>query len=160
MQGVWVLSYAVDGQMDPQSCPLHHSCWPRIKNKVFENSRMLWMGRCIHNHAISTILVGPELEFRTLANVWDHSYAVDRQLWILHHATFATSRIYGVGLISWSQRGYKWCQGTMVEAPVPYGMVSTSTSNIYKAFEYFHMLWMGRWIHNHALCTVVVGPEL
>jgi hypothetical protein len=80
--------------------------------KVFECFHMLWMGRWIHNHAISTVVVGPELEFRTLADIEGH--------------------IAGLQMMS------------VVEAPVPYGMVSTSTSNICKVFDNFHMLWMRR----------------
>jgi hypothetical protein len=28
-----------------------------------------------------------------------------------------------------------------------------STSSIYKVFDNFHMLWMGIWIHHHAITT-------
>jgi hypothetical protein len=34
-------------------------------------------------------------------------------------------------------------------------------SNICKVFDNLHMLWMGRWIHPHAVATtLVLGPDL
>ncbi len=45
----------------------------------------------------------------------------------------------------------------MVEAPDPHGMVPTSTPYMYKVT--IHMLWMSRWIHNHATTTILVGAE-
>jgi hypothetical protein len=39
-------------------------------------------------------------------------------------------------------------------------MIPTSTPCIYKVFETIHMLWMSRWIHNHATTTKVVGAEV
>jgi hypothetical protein len=48
----------------------------------------------------------------------------------------------------------------VVEAQDPHGMVPTSTSSIYKVFDNIHMLWMGRWIHRHAVTTTLVDPEL
>jgi hypothetical protein len=48
----------------------------------------------------------------------------------------------------------------VVEALDPHGMVPTSTSNIYKVIGNIHILWMGIWIHHHAITTTVVGPDL
>ena len=44
----------------------------------------------------------------------------------------------------------------------PYGMVPISTPNIYKVIDNLHMLWMGIWIHHHAIAitTTLVGPDL
>jgi hypothetical protein len=39
-------------------------------------------------------------------------------------------------------------------------MIPTSTPYIYKVFETIHMLWMSRWIHNHATTTILVGTEV
>ncbi len=39
--------------------------------KVFETIHMLWMGRWVHHHATTTILVSPE--FRELADFLGHS---------------------------------------------------------------------------------------
>ena len=39
-------------------------------------------------------------------------------------------------------------------------MVPTSTSNIYQVFDNLHMLWMGIWIHHHAIATTLAGPDL
>jgi hypothetical protein len=39
-------------------------------------------------------------------------------------------------------------------------MVPTSTLSMYKVFDNVHMLWMGIWIHHHAITTAVVGPDL
>jgi hypothetical protein len=51
-------------------------------------------------------------------------------------------------------------QGWIVEAPDPHGMVPTSTPYIYDMFGTIHsMLWMNRWIHNHATTTILVGAE-
>jgi hypothetical protein len=47
----------------------------------------------------------------------------------------------------------------LVEAPNPHGMVPTSTIYIYKVFKTIHMLWMGRWINNHAFLAILVGKE-
>ncbi len=30
---------------------------------------------------------------------------------------------------------------------------------MYKVIETIHMLWMSRWIHNHATTTILVGAE-
>ncbi len=51
----------------------------------------------------------------------------------LHHQT-CWCRIHGVGRFPGSQQGYKWCQGALVEAPNPRGMVSISTPYMYKVF--------------------------
>ncbi len=51
-------------------------------------------------------------------------------------------------------------QGWIAEAPDPNGMVPTSTLYVYKVFETIHMLWMSRWIHNHATTTILVGAEV
>ncbi len=32
-------------------------------------------------------------------------------------------------------------------------MAPKSTSSIYKVFDNVHMLWMGTWIHHHAITT-------
>jgi hypothetical protein len=47
----------------------------------------------------------------------------------------------------------------MVEAQDPHGMVPPSTPYIYKVFETIHMLWMGRWVHHHAITTILVCPK-
>jgi hypothetical protein len=47
----------------------------------------------------------------------------------------------------------------VVEALDPHGMVPTSTSSIYKVIDNIHMLWMGIWIHHHAVTTALVDPE-
>ncbi len=38
-------------------------------------------------------------------------------------------------------------------------MVPTSTPYIYKVFETIHKLWMGRWVHHHAITTIFVCPK-
>jgi hypothetical protein len=43
--------------------------------KVFETIYMLWMGRLVHHHATTTILVSPE--FRELADFLGHSEATN-----------------------------------------------------------------------------------
>jgi hypothetical protein len=48
----------------------------------------------------------------------------------------------------------------MVEALYPPGMVPTSTLSMHKVFDNAHMLWMGIWIHHHAITTAVVGSDL
>ncbi len=48
----------------------------------------------------------------------------------------------------------------VVEAQDPPGIVPTSTSSIYKMFENIHLLWIGIWIHHHAITTALVGPDL
>jgi hypothetical protein len=48
----------------------------------------------------------------------------------------------------------------VVEALDPHGMVPTSPSSIYKVFDNVHMLWMGIWIHHHAVTTALVGIDL
>ncbi len=48
----------------------------------------------------------------------------------------------------------------VVEAQDPPGMVPTFTSSIYKMFESIHLLWMGIWIHHHAITIALVGPDL
>ena len=35
----------------------------------------------------------------------------------------------------------------------------TSALYIYKVIDNLHMLWMGIWIHHHAITTTVVGPD-
>ena len=47
----------------------------------------------------------------------------------------------------------------MVEAQDPHGMVPTSTPYVYQVFETIHMLWMGRWVHHHAITTILVCPK-
>jgi hypothetical protein len=38
-------------------------------------------------------------------------------------------------------------------------MVSISTPNIYKVYAIIHMLYMDRWIHQHATAIILVGPD-
>jgi hypothetical protein len=39
-------------------------------------------------------------------------------------------------------------------------MVPISTPNIYKVIDNLHMLWMGIWVHHHAITTTLVDPDL
>ncbi len=48
----------------------------------------------------------------------------------------------------------------VVEALDPPGMAPTSTLSMHNVFDNVHMLWMGIWIHHHAITTAVVGPDL
>ncbi len=48
----------------------------------------------------------------------------------------------------------------VVEASDTPGMVPISTKSMYKVFDNVHMLWMGIWIHHHAITTAVVGPDM
>ncbi len=48
----------------------------------------------------------------------------------------------------------------MVEALDPLGLVPTSTLSMHKVFDNVHMLWMGIWIHHHAVTTAVVSQDL
>jgi ABC-type lipopolysaccharide export system ATPase subunit len=39
-------------------------------------------------------------------------------------------------------------------------MDPASTPNVKKVIDNLHMLWMGIWIHHHAITTTLAGPDL
>jgi uncharacterized protein YfaT (DUF1175 family) len=47
----------------------------------------------------------------------------------------------------------------VIEAPNPHGKVFTFTPYICKVFDNHHMLWMGIWIHHHAVTATLVSPD-
>ncbi len=100
--------------------------------KEFDNVHMLWMGIWIwiHHHPVTTTLVGPDLG----------------------------SRLKSAGSLLGATIANDHCG--VVEALDPPGLVPTSTSSIYTEFDNVHMLWMGIWIHHHAVTTTLVGPDL
>ena len=60
----------------------------------------------------------------------------------------------------WSLLGAEWGNCALVEAPNPRGMVPTPTPYIWKVIDNNHMLWMGIWIHHHAVTYMLVNPDL
>ena len=91
-----------------------------------------------------------------IKGVLQPSYAVDGDMDASscrsHHTCW--SRFEKSDQIPRSLLGAKWSICAVVEAPNPHGMVLTSTpDNIWKVIDNLHMLWMGIWMHHHAVPT-------
>jgi hypothetical protein len=84
------------------------------------------MGRWVHNHATTTILVATE--FRELADFLGHSETTN-------------------------DVKVQWLRPKTHMEWFPHPL------HTYKVFETIHMLWMGRWVHHHAITTILVRPK-
>ena len=60
----------------------------------------------------------------------------------------------------WSLLDNTWDCCAVVEALNPHGLVPPSPLNIWEVIDNLHMLWMGIWIHHHAVTNTFVGPDL
>jgi len=94
--------------------------------------------------------------------VIDNLHMLWMRVWRSHHTV--TTKLVGPDLGRQLKlchlSVHKWCHGTVIEALNPYGMAPTSTSNTYKVIANLYMLWMGVWIHDHAILTTLVSPDL
>jgi hypothetical protein len=60
----------------------------------------------------------------------------------------------------WSLLGAEWSHCAVVQAWNPHGMIPTASPNIWKVIINLHMLWMGIWIHHHAITSTPVNWDL
>ena len=63
----------------------------------------------------------------------------------------------GSQMKSWVTTGHQKSLCPLVEA---HGMAPTSSSIMCKVIDNLHMLWIGIWMHHHAICTTLIGPDL
>ena len=123
-------SYVVDGQMDPPSFHCHQTCWCRVWG-VDQFPGLQW----VYKWCQGALVEAPKPQ-------WFPHYSIHMERVVVHLFRADTGqmnppsclsyhtccpRIHGVGRFPGSQQDYKWCQGALVEAPNPHGLVVTPT---------------------------------
>ena len=158
MKSIWQHSYAVDGDMDQSSSHIQQTCWPRCEKseKALDHCLALYVAlqHWLRLQTHMEWLTHPPQTYEGVYNI--------HMLWMgirIHNHANSTSLV-GPDLGSqWnpvSLLGPVWSPTALVEESNTHGMVYTSTPNIWKMFGTIHMLWMGIWIHHHAIFTLLV----
>ena len=149
--------------MDPSSCHCHYICWSRFG----KSAEILCHWLVLNDALVQWLMLLTNIEWCPHPLQTYESYLT----------TFiCCGRGYGsiimplplhlsvkIWEISWnpgSLIGAEWRPCAVVDGPNPHGMVLKSTPNIWKLFDNLHMLWMGIWIHHHAIAITFVGQDL
>jgi hypothetical protein len=147
------------GQMDPPSFNYHHTCWPRVwgvfgwclgKREATNDVSVDWLRPQTHMEWLLHPLQTYKMCLRTfICCVYGQ---MDPPSLHYHHTCWP--KVWGVSWFPWTQWGYKWCHGALVEAPDPHGMVPTSTPYICK-------VWQGVWeLKTFIWCRWAVGSTI
>ena len=153
IKGVWQPSYALDGDMDLPSCHYHHTCQSRFgKSTIIQGH--CWMKPLCIGWGPKPMWNGSHIHSKHIQDVWQSSHAVngDMDPSSCHSLPpHLPVQIWKVSQNPGSLLGAEWSLYAVVQAPNPCGMTPTSPPNVYKVFDNHHMLWMGIWIHHHAI---------
>ncbi len=138
MPGVCEHSYAVDGQMDPQSCHFHHTCWPWLLDQVDQTPEyhLGYKTSDVREHWIRAqelMECFPQCSRTFICWGWTDGSTIMPLPPYLLTLTFGTSWIPtgSICAVNVSNDG----KGALVEASDSHGIVPTCTPNICKAFK-------------------------
>ncbi len=148
---------------------IHHhaelppNLWAQIWEFSWNHGSLL--GNTSYHNAVVEALNPPVMVPTSMSNickVFDNLHILWMGRWIHHHAELPPNLWAQIWEFSWnhgSLLGNTSYHNAVVEALNPPVTVPTSMSNICKVFDNLHILWMGRWIHHHAVVTTFVGPD-
>ena len=159
IQGDSQPSYAVDGSMEELSYRYYQTCWPRFGKTIETVSLVCAQMMPWHsNWGSKPTWNGSHIPLQTYTRRrltiyiccgWEYGSIIMPLPPNLLAKIWEVSGNYG------SLLDGKWCRGAVVETLNPHRMAHTSTPNIYKVIVNVPMLWMGVWIHHHAIPTTL-----
>jgi len=94
MKGIWLLSYAVDGHMEPLSCHYHYMCWLLTQMWEVEWNHASLLGHKGYHHTLVEALTQPNMEefqnpLPTYERCWS-IYMLWMGTWIHYHEITTT----------------------------------------------------------------------